>query len=101
MFYWLFMQDNLFSFFSPAFYERNCSIKILITVRVQRNHPTRGILHLLSGKLLLCVEFCIFWGMDGSCAWESAIPERWTVSARGILHFVRGGLLLRVGFRDS
>src|SRR5699024_6832124 len=39
--------------------------------------------------------------MDYSCAWDSAIPERWNAPARGILHFPSGGLLPRVRFRDS
>ena len=36
-----------------------------------------------------------------SRAWNSAIPERWTLPARGILHFPSGGTLLRVRFPDS
>src|SRR5699024_1636826 len=42
-----------------------------------------------------------FRAMDPPSAWDSAIPERWTVPAREISLFPSGGPLPRVGFRDS
>src|SRR5699024_3690769 len=68
------MQDNLFSFLSLAFsYELIHSIKLLIAIR-------------RSGL---------------SCAWDCAILEQWTVTARGIMRFLGAGLLPRVELRNS
>src|SRR5699024_10515955 len=36
--------------------------------------------------------------MDGSRAWDSAIPERWNVAVREILQFLSDGRLPGVGF---
>src|SRR5699024_1240572 len=36
-----------------------------------------------------------------SRAWDFAIPERWTLPARGISRFPSSGTLHRVGFRNS
>src|SRR5699024_12307098 len=68
------MQDNLFSFLSLAFsYELIHSIKLLIAIR-------------RSGL---------------SCAWDCAILEQWTVTARGIMRFLGAGLFPRVELRNS
>src|SRR5699024_8203778 len=81
--FWLFMQDNLFSFLSLAFsYELIHSIKLLIAIRRSELFPR--------------VRLCDFWAVECSRAWDCAISERWTVPARGIVRFLGGGPFLRV-----
>ena len=82
------MQDNLFSFLSLAFsYELIHSIKLLIAIRRSELFPR--------------VRLCDFWAVECSRAWDCAISERWTVTARRITQFSSGGLLLRVENRIS
>ena len=85
MLYRLFMQANLLRVFSTALpSEVNHSIKFLIAIQDNgiflhtKKHNSRAV--------------------DHYRAWNSAISERWTATARGNSQFLSGGALPRVGF---
>src|SRR5699024_7461392 len=61
----------------------------------------RGILQFLGGGPLPRVGFRYSRAVERYRAYESAIPERWNITAREISRFLSDGLLLRVGFRNS
>jgi len=88
MLYRLFMQANLLRVFSTALpSEVNHSIKFLIAIQDNgiflhtKKHNSRAV--------------------DHYRAWNSAISERWTATARGNSQFLSDGPFLRVGFRYS